>query len=155
MDLVELLEEKKDEIVREATNSLNGSRLQHYQTVGIEKCRQRYIRLYHFVLKSIRENNLIGIIHYIKNVARERFLSGYDIQEVQMALNIMEEAMWHCIIKAVKKVKPLDLGKSLELMSTVCGVTKDFLADTYVSLSTQKKVPALDVSALFAGTDGV
>ena len=155
MNLVQLLEEKKDEVVEISTNALRESCLRHYQEVGTERCRYRYKRFFHFVLKSIKENNLMDIINYVRNVARERFRSGYDIQEVQIAFNILEEAMWHCIMKDIKKIKPSELGKFLELISTVCGVGKDFLSDTYVFLSNKTRAPVLDVPALFAGTDGV
>ena len=40
------------------------------------------------------------------------------------------------------------------LLSTILGFGKDALARRYVSLSSQRHVPTLDLSALFAGTEG-
>ena len=57
--------------------------------------------------------------------------------------------MWRQI---VAEAAPDELAEATGLLSTVLGFGKDVLARTYVSLASQRHVPTLDLSAMFAGT---
>ena len=57
--------------------------------------------------------------------------------------------MWR---QVVASVPPEDLAEATGLLSTVLGFGKDVLARAYVSLASQRHVPSLDLTALFAGT---
>ena len=69
---------------------------------------------------------------------------------MQTAFNTLEEAMWTRVIAAVP---PADLAEAIGLLSTILGFGKDALARRYVSLASQRHVPTLDLTAMFAGTE--
>jgi len=48
---------------------------------------------------------------------------------------------------------PDELAEAVGLLSTILGFGKDALARTYVSLASHRRVPSLDLSALFSGVD--
>lgn len=48
-------------------------------------------------------------------------------------------------------VQPEHLEEAIGLLSTVLGAGKDVLGCTYVSLAVNRRVPSLDLSALFRG----
>ena len=77
--------------------------------------------------------------------------AGFGITEVQTAFNAVEVVMWR---RLVAIVPPQDLAEAVGLLSTVLGFGKDVLARRYVALASQRHVPTLDLSALFAGTEG-
>jgi hypothetical protein len=70
---------------------------------------------------------------------------------VQTGFNLLEEALWHRVVSEVPAER---LGEALGLVSTALGAGKDRLARTYVALATSTQSPALDVAALFRGTEG-
>jgi hypothetical protein len=148
MELVDLLEKNSARIVEEATTALDRSRLTHYEGAGHVVSRERLEKLYQFTVQSIRQRSLAPVTDYMAEVANDRFHAGYAIREVQIAINVLEEAIWNHIVAAM----PADeLAQALGLVSTVLGAAKDALAQAYVSLASQKKAPSLDLSALFAG----
>jgi hypothetical protein len=87
---------------------------------------------------------------YAEKVAEQRFDQGFDISEVQMAFNALEEAMWR---RVVDGTTPDELAEAVGLLSTVLGFGKDALARKYVSLASERHVPSLDLTALFAGIE--
>lgn len=148
MDLIDLLEKETDQIVAEATSALTRSKLSHYVEAGQAVSHDRLAELYQLTLRSIRERNLVPVIEHMAVVAEERYHAGYDIREIQTAINVLEEAIWNHI---VRNTPPNDLAEALGLVSTVLGAAKDSLARSYVSLASTSKAPSLDLSALFEG----
>lgn len=151
MELMELLEIQGEQIVDEATDALARSNLAHYNEAGYEVGHDRLAELYRLTVSGIRERDLVPIMEYMAQVGHERFHAGYAIREVQIAINVLEEAIWNHI---VRDVPPGQLGESLGLVSTVLGAAKDSLARAYVSLAGRTKAPSLDLSALFEGHTG-
>ncbi len=147
MDLVELLRAKQTPIVQEASEILERARLPHYAEAGSDEGRTRLSRLYALMLQSLESRNLVPIMAYMEQVAAERFEAGYDLREVQTAINVLEETIWKEVVAAVP---PEQLAQSLGLVGTVLGSAKDSLARAYVSLATKTKSPSLDLSAVFA-----
>jgi hypothetical protein len=151
MDLNQLLEQEADAIVGEATAVLERTRLQHYSRDGVAESGDRLRRLFELLRQSIAGRELAPVIEYMKTVAAERFQAGYEIREVQMAINVLEETVWKHV---VDHVSPGELAQSLGLVSTVLGAAKDSLAREYVLLATKKKAPSLNLAALFEGHNG-
>lgn len=148
MDLIELLEREEEQIVAEAAEALTRSNLIRYQEAGAATRHERLAALFRFTLQSIRARNLVPVIDHMTRVAEERFHAGFAIREVQVAINVLEEAIWNHV---VREVPPAELAEALGLTTTVLGAAKDALATTYVSLASETKAPALDLSALFGG----
>jgi hypothetical protein len=146
MELMEMLDRERSEIVAEALASMQRAGLTHYQAAGPEASRARLDKLFEVVNASLAGRTLMPIEQHAEAVATERFRSGFGLGEVQTAFNVLEEAMWKHIESSLP---PADLGRALALVSSVLGSGKDHLARTYVSLATQTHVPALDLKALF------
>lgn len=152
MNLMELLDKEGEQIVNEATTALSRSDLAHYKEAGDAVGHDRLAELFRLTLAGIRDRNLVPVMDYMAQVADDRFHAGYAIREVQIAINVLEEAIWNHI---VRDVPPGDLAEALGLVSTVLGAAKDSLARAYVSLAARTKAPSLDLSALFEGQTGV
>ena len=148
MDIIECLDQKQDEIIRSAFDSLLRSNLKHYSLSGANENWQRIEKLFDLTFQSIKNKNLIDMVEYSEKIARERYSSGYDLHEVHTAYNVLEEALWNVILK---EIDPKDTGKALGLVSTILGTGKEALALTYISLTGQKKPGSLDLSELFKG----
>lgn len=147
MDLVRLLKDKQTEIVTEAGEMVQRSRLLRYTEAGPAEATERLNRLYNLMLSSLETRNLVPVMDYMTQVAAERFEAGYDLREVQTVINVLEETIWKVVVESVS---PEQLAESLGLVSTVLGAAKDSLARAYVSLATRAKAPSLDLSAVFA-----
>lgn len=137
-------------IIDTATLRLGGSGA-HYATVEPADLRRRLEMLYDHVVDATRSRDVGGVVRYTRQLARERFSGGYDLCEVQSAINALEEAIWERIFA---KVSASELPQTLGLVSTILGISKDALAREYVDLATRGHVGSLDLRALFAGTDG-
>ena len=151
MDLLELLNADKAQILSEAAVALERSRLKHYEEAGRKAQFERLEALYELTVESLRSRDLTPIIAHSEHVAEERYAAGFDIGEVQTAYNVLEERIWQHV---VAKIPPEDLAEAIGLLSTVLGRGRDALARKYVALASHQRAPSLDVTALFKGTYG-
>jgi hypothetical protein len=148
MDLDALLLEAEPGVLDEAYSALHHSHVIHYELAGETFTRQALADLFRLVVDAIRTRDLAEMSAYSEGIAVDRFNHGYDISEVQMAFNSLEDAMWRRVVSAEP---PGDLAEAIGLLSTVLGFGKDAVARKYLSLACQRHVPSLDLSALFAG----
>jgi|SRR5450631_4789142 hypothetical protein len=148
MDLDALLVEAESGVLDEAYSALHRSHVTHYELAGEKFTRQALADLFGLVVTAIRTRDLAAMSAYSEGIAVGRFNDGYDISEVQMAFNALEEAMWRRVVSAEP---PDDLAEAIGLLSTVLGYGKDTVARKYLSLASRRHVPSLDLSALFAG----
>jgi hypothetical protein len=146
-ELLQILEQERAPIVDAACESLQHSRT-HYESAGREETRRRVEALCDELLGALSSRDLGHILDYARELAAERFDSGYDLSEVQGAFNAVEEAAW---TRLCARLEPEQLALSLGLVSTVLGAAKDALGREYVSLASKTHVPSLDMSALFTG----
>jgi len=149
MDVADLLEKYRAQVLDEAFAALESSHIAHYEAAGEPLTRQRLGDLHDLVVAAIRARDLTEVTAYSHEVAEDRFHAGFDISEVQTAFNSLEEAMWR---RLVADEPQAELAEAIGLMSTVLGAGKDALARTYVSLAGHRHVTSLDLSALFRGT---
>ena len=152
MDLVELLETRRDEILMDANLSLSRSHLVHYNATGRQERQRRLQTLYDLALQSVKSRHLETMRCYVEAIAQERYAVGFDLYEVQMAFNVLEEAIWRQIIEMMPAG---NLAEAIGLVSTVLGAGKDTLAQSYVAQACKTKAPSLNMMAMFEGTDGV
>jgi hypothetical protein len=148
MDLDALLLEAEPDVLDEAYSALHRRHVTHYELAGETFTRQALTDLFNLVLAAIRTRDLAMMSAYAERLATERFNDGYDISEVQMAFNSLEEAMWRRVVSAEP---PGDIAEAIGLLTTVLGFGKDTLARTYLSLASKRHIPSLDLSALFGG----
>ena len=148
MELDALLLEAESEVLDEAYSALHRSHVTHYELAGEKFTRQALADLFRLVVSAIHTRDLASMSEYSSEIAVERFNDGFDISEVQMAFNSLEEALWR---RVVSVELPDDLAEAIGLLTTVLGYGKDALARKYLSLACKRHVPSLDLSALFAG----
>ena len=145
--LVVILGKERDSIVGLASQSVRHDR--RYELAGSAETRRRIELLYDQMTGAIAGRDLGDVLGYARELARERFESGYDLAELQAAFNALEEATWSTLCA---RLAPELLAVSLGLVSTVLGAAKDALAREYVSLASRTHVSSLDLSALFTGS---
>lgn len=146
MDLNQLLTTRKDTILEGAMSAMSRSHLKHYEASGPSCTRVQLSACLNLIQQSLAEKHPDPLTAHIEKVAKERFAAGYDLSEVQTAINVLEEAVWKVI---VGHVGAEDLATSLGLVSTVIGAAKDQLARTYVELASRTKTTAIDYQSLF------
>jgi len=146
-ELLLALERERTAIVGAAVESLRHSRT-HYGSASEAEIRQPIESLYDELLAAVARRDLGDVIDYARDVAAERFRLGYDLSEVQAAINTLEEATWSTLCA---QLEPEHLALSLGLVSTIFGAAKDALAQAYVSLAAGTHAPSLDLRALFTG----
>ena len=138
MTLLEMLNNKPDLILLDSTEWLVRANLQHYKQLSPESIRLKLFRLFRALVKTVEVNSCSEVIKYMKNISEERFDSGYELYEVQTALNILEESLWKNIAKYVDEEKQVE---SLKLITCILGSAKEELAADY-SLYCKEQVPA-------------
>ena len=148
MDLYSALLSAKKDLVDESFTAVDRLGLEHYSHAGPEATRQRLDDMYDLVLSAIHDRDLSEVVAFADGVAEERFSAGFDVSEVQLAVNVLETVIWRHVVALVP---PDHLAADIGLVSTVFGCVKDELARRYVSLAAQRHVTSLDLSALFRG----
>lgn len=142
-----LLRERADALVAEALTMMTEARLEHYDAAGLPTVQRRLETLLEVALSCLEAGEADQIIAYMSRVGRERFSAGYDLLEVQMSANVMEEALWRRIPSLIA---PAEVPRALGLVSSLFSAGKDALARTYVSLAAGAKTPP---AARAAGDD--
>ena len=150
VNVEDLLVQQRAEVLEDALAALGRSHLVHYEQSGEKFTRERLAELFDLVVSALRSRQLGPVNRYCEELAQQRFGAGFGISEVQTAFNVLEEAMWR---RVVAGIQPSDLAEAIGLLSTILGFGKDVLARRYVSLASQRHVPSLDLSALFAGIE--
>jgi hypothetical protein len=119
-----------------------------YAAAGAAETAQRLDTLFDELVTAVDGRDLSSIVGYARGLAHARYSGGYDLSEVQVAINALEESVWRRVFADA----PSELvGTALREVSTVLGAAKDALAREYVLLASTTHAPALDVGALFTG----
>jgi hypothetical protein len=150
VEVVGLLAGQRAEVVDESYAVLERAHEVHYEQSGEQFTRERLGELFDLVETALRDRELGPVAAYCEEIAERRFAAGFGISEVQTAFNALEVAMWR---RVVDGVPPDELAEAVGLLSTILGYGKDALARRYVSLASHRRVPTLDLTALFAGIE--
>jgi hypothetical protein len=134
MSLARLLQENYYDIIEEADNHLHRAHLRHYCNSPTEKNSLRIKVFLDLLIGSITNKDLTAILEYTENTAVERFNLGFDLCEVQRAINGLEKAIWK---KIAAQVRVQDHAEALGLISTILGEVKDTLSCRYVYCTRQ------------------
>ncbi len=152
MDLISLLEKNKDYVIENSCTRINEVRLSGYAKAGSGITKQKLLNLYKKVIECAEKRDIIPMLNYTEKIAKERFASGYDLHEVQTAINSLEEYIWQVIFK---NVKPNKLAEALGLVSSILGAGKDNLARNYVALATKTKASTINLQTLLSGSESI
>ncbi len=132
MNLLELLESKAEEIITGASDAMQRTGMKHYDADPPEQIRKKLTMLYHLTERGVKEKNLFPMVSYVEKMAEERFAAGFDLQEVQTAINVLEEFMWKQIIEDLPAGAQ---AEALRIISSILGSGKDAIARRYVELN--------------------
>jgi hypothetical protein len=149
-DVGSFLRDRRDTIVGAAEGALMRRTEGHYRQAGQTEVHVRLEALFDHVADAVVRRDVVNLLGYTRTLARERFDDGYDLSEVQLAFNALEEATWICIFD---EASAGDVAEILGLVTTALGAAKDTLGRTWVELATKQRAPTLDLRALFAGTE--
>jgi hypothetical protein len=94
MALVKLLETNSEKIITDAYKSVCKDKLKGYSKAGQEPTKEKLTDLFKKVLQCVKKKEMIPMLNYTEKIAKERFASGYDLFEVQTAINSLEVAIW-------------------------------------------------------------
>lgn len=101
-----------------------------------------------FTRRAVLTRNAGPLLDHADRVADERFTAGFDLFEVQIAFNALEEAIWREVLDHLPSdEQPGALG----LISTALGIGKDALARGFPARANQHQAPSVDLRALFQG----
>lgn len=148
MELLPYLQQNAAAIVDEAAGKVGRAAAPHYAAGGPERTRAQLKALLDRVILSLAEKSLLPVVEHSQAIARERFAAGFDLAEVQVAFNVLEEVVWARVLQAFP---PGGFAQALGLVGTVLGAGKDALARSYVELASKGHAPSLDLRALFQG----
>jgi hypothetical protein len=139
--------QERDSILAAAT--VAATRTPHYAAVGHDETAQRLDALLEELVGAVRDDDLGPIVMYGRELARLRCRRGYELGEVQVAMNALEEAIWQ---RSFASLPAEAAGDCVRLVSTALGAAKDALAREYVQLAAVRVAPTVDVEALMRGT---
>lgn len=131
MTLLELLYYKPDQILLEATNSLVRAHLPHYEKFKDSDINERFKKLLVSITKCVEKNSCDELNSYMDKLSDERFSMGFEPTEVQVALNIFEEALWKNIDEKVDEDKQV---AAMKLITNIVGKAKQEMLGEYAIL---------------------
>ena len=150
VELTVVLDRERSVIIAAASESIRQSRTR-YETAERDETRRRLDALYDQLRAAVASRDLTGISKFAWELGARRFRSGYDLSEVQSAIDALGEAAWRTVCAQLPSDRH---AVALGLVSTVLGTAKAELAREYVSLASRTHVQSLDLRALFSGGAG-
>lgn len=151
MEAVKFLDERLDGIVARASDTIRRSHMEHYDNNPPNEVANRMKKMCEVLIDGLREKSSMPMARYAGRLARERFRSGFQLQEIQTAFNAIEEAVWHQILRGLR---PTQFAETAGMVGAILGIGKDIVARAYVSFATDPTRPTVDVAVLFGGTEG-
>jgi hypothetical protein len=145
---------QKEALVDALFKQLRRSSAPHYKRIKSEVLRDRCQKLVDHFLRSLK-GVTASFTGYIEQMTEERLTEGYFLQEMQLALNILEARLWQL---AVDQSNIAALVPNLSLITTIIGGAKDRLAQIYLEHTerAEDKIARLEkrCETLFKGTEG-
>ncbi len=132
MNIADFIESNAKSIIAAADAAITRRHLQHYEDSTPGVVPSRVATLLRLAVRSLRERRLDAIERYMDSVADERHNAGFELREVQSAINAIEEAIWSLITHERHPTEQID---DLGLVGLVFGAAKDALARRYASFA--------------------
>ncbi len=132
MNLLELIYNKPELVINDSTSNLMGVNLPHYNKFRKEDIEKNFSNLLLAFTKCIENNSADEMISYMDLILNERFAKGFQIEEVEIALNIFEESIWKNIYKNVDEDKQYS---AMKLALCILSKAKEELLNDYAMMS--------------------
>jgi len=140
--LCSLLNEEKGVLVSEVANRLKNSSADHYRHTELSRLLSncnKLIQAFGVALKEEQE----GFTESVRKISQDRIKEGFDLEEMQFALNTIEEMVWRqCIEKVDDEEEKLE---DLHLIASLIGSAKDILARQYLEVSQEAAAAAAPI----------
>ncbi|MGD2123557.1 MAG: hypothetical protein PVJ76_17515 [Gemmatimonadota bacterium] len=148
MTLGELLDTRAPAIIQRALEAMGRAHLAHYRALGPEETKTLVEALYDTTRRAVLTRTADALLDHADRIAEDRFTSGFDLFEVQIAFNALEEAIWR---EVLDRLPPDEQPEALGLISTGLGIGKDALARGFLARANKYRSPSVDLRALFQG----
>ncbi len=131
MTLLDLLYNKTDRILLDATNSLVRAQLPHYRKFKESDIHAKFKKLLQDITTCVENNSCNDLVPYVDKLSDERFQMGFEPTEVQTAINILEEAVWKNIAELVDMDKQVS---AMKLITCIISKAKQEMIGEYAML---------------------
>lgn len=149
MNIEELLREQEPAIVEEAVRAT--AEIGPYRRDGDAEMRRRIEALHRRLTQAVSARDLGELLTYVRQIARERAASGFELSDVQAAFCALEDAIWH---RAVTRLPSYDLLFGEGMVCTALAHGRDTLRRAFDSAAPHVRAPCPDLTPLFKGVEG-
>jgi hypothetical protein len=98
----------------------------------------------------LKDKDIIKINNFADKIARDRYESGFKLNEILTALNLFQSVFYNYCFNLLTKKGMLE---NINLLNMFFNVLKDEISCTYLKLSGNCVNNNLDVKPLFKGTE--
>lgn len=135
------------ELVTLATTTVERAQLPHYSATGGQTTESYLRELLDVVADSLDQSRPLLMAEHAHQLATQRFLAGFKIEELLTAFNALETTLWQFLVAALPAEDAIvELGR----IGAVLGAGKDQIASRYVELATQRHAHGVDLAGLDA-----
>ncbi len=131
MTLLELLYNKPEKIQHDAVIALAKAKLPHFSSFSDTELNDKFSRLLNAVTLCTEKNSCDQLADYMNQISNESFDMGSEPVEVQIMLNILEEALWNNICEMVDSDKQ---NSAMKLIASILSNAKQALIAEYAIL---------------------
>jgi len=126
--LENLLRENEQTIIEKAAVNLGNYRLKNYEMAKLSEIEWWLGALFLALCDSIDKKNLEPFLKYSEKLGKARAEKGFDLKEVQIAYNLLEEHIWEIVLE---KGNPKTRVEDLVQISEIVAAGKDKLTKWY------------------------
>jgi hypothetical protein len=150
-DLTRLVAADAGAIADHVRHGLQAARAPHYRGMSESLLRRRCRRLVDAFVESTR-GNPEPLVAHVRDIASERMAEGIALEEIELALTLLEGRAW---LSVIERMGLPHLADDLQVVTRTIGLARKELARRYRDGKhrTSARTAAVAVPALFAGTD--
>ena len=132
-ELSNLMQEHRLELRDRVVERVTRSRAVHYREMNRDRLRERADQLVDAFIDAMTVGPGV-FVRYLVDIIEVRIREGFFLQEIQLALSMLEEKAWQVVVD-----NAADDGKiaSLARVSTTIGSAKDRIAQIYIAHLTE------------------
>ena len=126
--LIDILRESEQSIVEKAAVNLGNYRLKQYEMAKLSEIEWWLGALFSALCDSIQQESLKPFLEYSEKLGKLRAEKGFDLKEVQIAYNLLEEHIWEVVLE---KGNPKTRVEDLTQIAEIVAAGKDKLTKWY------------------------
>ena len=126
--LEEILTENEQGIIEKAAVNLGNYRLKNYEMAKLSEIEWWMGALFSALRESIKQKSMDPFLRYSENLGKLRAEKGFDLKEVQIAYNLLEEHTWEVVLE---RGDPKTRVQDLTQISEIVAAGKDKLTKWY------------------------